>query len=290
VDGFNDSLIIAPVGAYIGRVKRGIEYALGAATIPKRTRVKIILVSSNSWLEQDQGYKDAIKSLRNSFDPESFKGVYPSFQCDEAQVAVDSLESSSVWLLKTLAPFFDANGERGRAYVDLTSAPKEWLFACNYVRSFFADVHFYYVRGKRENFQDFTEQQRMDEGSAAEMVDLGGPNEILRYWITPNDHRYELLKAICTLVSTKAKKSKKSPLEIWVDIAEVADEWKVKSDGTSPRPEDAIRSLGKHFAQIDQWNLLARTPKTVRLTDRGLTLGLALFPGLFRLEQIVSTE
>lgn len=260
-------------------MKHGIRYALGSATIVKKTCVKVILVTSNSWRQEDHGYVDAIKGLMTDFDDKDYKDVYSTFHCDEARIDIDSSESCSVWLLKTLGAFFSA-GAPGRVYVDLTSAPKEWLFACNYVRAFFDDVHFYYVRGKREAFQDFTLEQRTDEGSAAEPVNLTGPNEILRWWVTPGDYRYELFKSICAVVSGEAKKLRKPPVEISVSIENVTNEWKKTESWTSQHAGDTSRSLGKHLAQIDQWKLFTRTPRTMRLTSGGLALGVALFPDI----------
>lgn len=234
------SVVVAVL--HLREVKHGIQYALGSATIVKKTCVKIILVTSNNWRQEDHGYIDAITGLMRDFDDKDYKDVYPAFHCEEARIDIDSLESSSVWLLKTLGGFFGA-GAAGRVYVDLTSAPKEWFFACTYVRAFFDNVHFYYVRGKRETFKDFTLEQRTDEGSTAEPINLTGPNEILRWWVTPGDYRYELFKSICTVVAREAKKLKKTPVEISVSIEDVTDEWKKTESWTSQHAKDTDRSI-----------------------------------------------
>ena len=276
---FLSCLIIAPVGPYIRRVENGIQYALGMGAVVKKTHVRIVLVKSAGWSQEDH-YQQAAGTLKKHFDESDFRDVYPTFHCEEVQIDIESLESCKTWLLETLGAFY-RTGVRGCSYIDLTSGPKEWMFACSYIRAFFDNIHFYYVRGRREKFTDFTPDQINDEGTAAELVDIAGPDEILRWWVTPGDYRYELFEAMCTVISRYATELRKTPAEVLVPIRVVADEWDKMRGRSSTARDRLARSLGKHLAQIEQWNLFTRTPKAIRLTAGGLALGRALFPSLF---------
>jgi hypothetical protein len=281
-------LVVAPVGAYTHRVRKGIDFAIGRAATPRNTKVKVVLVVSNAWLQDSNSahsYSAAIEELKVSFSSESYADLFPEYQRIENRISFDSVEECIIFLLKTLGEFFrEGVGDR-QAYVDLTSAPIEWIFACTYAAGFFESMTFYFVRPKlRRSFNDFSENERKDEGSAVEAIPFTGPDPILRWWTMSGDYHYELFRIICMAFSKKAKATGLAPDIVDVDIEQLARDWQESGqfrDVESLFKGDAVRSIGKHLSQIERQKLFLRTQRLLKFTPRGYALAASLFPDLF---------
>jgi hypothetical protein len=289
-------MIIAPVGAYFGRVKKGIEWALGLG-VPSSTEYRVILVVPETWMREEE-YAKAIEKLKGDFSDnpqlrEQCKGLTAGLE----KINMEHETSCTVLLLNTLISFLH-NRKDSAAFVDMTSAPKEWIFACHYVAEFFEkdNVAFYHVKPSNikmpKDFKDPKEIQ--DPGLIPEKVILSGPDVTLKEWITEGTMNWKFFRTICEKIMA-TKQPGKSILKTSIllkDLAKESSKWmqpprrprklgdtadsKTRPKGHSDETE-GLRSAGMRLSQVRKFGLFEETLHTIRLTNRGYALGKSLF-------------
>lgn len=282
-------LIVAPIGAYIGRVKTGVTWALGRAYAgPKKTEARIIFIVSSQW-KSEESYNTESQDLMRSFDNQELRDQFKQLIVRPEEIDIDDQESCVAWLLKTLGDFL-RQGKDCVALVDLTSAPKEWLFACVYVAQFFDRIVFYYVKPKLgKAFGNFLPDVRRDEGLITEAVPISGVaclDEHLSRWTTEGTPHWKLFWRICENAAEIAQKEELPIPAVSVpfsDLVGFAKEWMPADPAVGAanmiQPEDALKSISKHLTQIKRAGLFKTTKSSVFITPRGYTLARSFFPG-----------
>lgn len=283
------SIIVAPVGAYVGRVKRGVEWALGLQD-PRHTKVEISFVVDRAWMADPQ-YNDVIQKLKGEFDDAQLKSQFKALKVGQWLIDMEDETSCTAWLLKNLAVFLQRSRD-GHVFVDMTSAPKEWIFACHYVAEFFdkESVTFYYVGSRRRLIpQDFKAAEEVnDPGTVPQSVILSGPDSVLREWITEGTENWTFFRAICTTISAAAAQSGRPIIETAIPFASLAakaSEW-MKWEGNraskkrvakQPERSRSMKSISKRLTEIGRFGLFIETLRTIQFTHRGYALAKAIF-------------
>jgi len=293
-------LIIAPIGIYLKRVKRGIDNVLFRQTALGETKVRVILVAGQDWIQTDLSYKtefvDKLKDyVLSIWKQEAGLDVV----CDVTVLPMDDEEYLTGWLLKELSLLFKTSGIEAGAFVDLTSAPREWLFAAINVLNFFPNVELYYVKPMyRKSPKDYTESEIHDEGHPKlEVVRTSYGRQALRQWTEPKDHRgmpnlqYLLFRTIFRFAQKIAKEKALDPSrldEVWVPIKEQRGLEEYRSSiaksfrrNSSFSDDSRLRkSISKHLTIVEAFGLFEVKGKSVRITLRAVMLGQTLFAGI----------
>jgi hypothetical protein len=275
--------IIAPVGAYVGRVKHGIDWALGRADVTsKKTKVVIVFVAARGWLSQ-KDYVSALDGLRKNFDDSAYEEQFKEFAVKGEEIDIDDRDSCLTWLLRTLNDFLP-NNENSGAYVDLTSAPKEWLFASYYVAEFFDRVNFYYVKSRQQkSFIDFV-QESIDEGAVPIPIILTAPDSRLSSWIRRDSENWQLFKNISEQASKLAAEQQRPILKVEVPLK------KLTSDS------DVLKGISKRLTEIERYRLFTiRKKKSVQFTALSYALAKSMFNvaetgGITQTEKVTVSE
>jgi len=270
-------LIVAPVGAYFSRVKNGVRWAVGRTDVSSRkAEVRIIFVLARTWAAEPD-YKTDMKHLTEEFSSPELAAQFKQFKVECETIDIDDETSCTVWLVRTLGPFL-RSGSDVAAFIDMTSAPKEWIFACHYVAEFFDRICFYYVKSSKPKMpKDFSKEEREDIGAFPETVILSGPDPDLAKWINESTHNWKLFKCICDEIIKEYKKGKRPILDTAVPIgpqSEIAGTW--KNIANCSTESDAQRSISKLIYSIEKFGLFVEEVGTIRLSPRGYALGLAL--------------
>jgi len=289
-------IIIAPVGAYFGRVRKGIEWALGSGD-PGSTEYRVVLVVPETWMREEE-YATQIERFKGDFSDnlqlrEQCKGLTAALE----KINMEDETSCTVLLLNTLFSFLHKRKDSA-AYVDMTSAPKEWIFACHYVAEFFErdNLAFYHVKPSNrkmpKDFKDLKETQ--DPGLIPEKVILSGPDVTLKDWVTEGTENWNFFKTICEKIK-EATKPGRSILKTSIALKELAKEsgkWmqparrstraeETTASSTKPKGHsdetEGLRSAGMRLAQVRKFGLFVETLNAISLTTRGYALGKSLF-------------
>lgn len=269
-------LVLSPVGAYIGRVKTGINWALARTDVAsKKVEVNIIFLVARTWAEAaDPDYERAVGGLIEEFNSPDLIVRFKQFKVGRQTIDVDDETCCTVWLVRTLAPFL-RSGSDTAAFIDMTSGPKEWIFACHYVAELFDRLCFYNVKSKKAKMpRNFVKEEREDLGSFPEIVILSGPDQTLTKWITENTDNWRFFKCICDSINEACKASKKPVLDVGIPEGEIAEAWKTTANFRSV--SDARRSASKYINAVEKFGLFVKEMGTIRLSHRGYALGLAL--------------
>lgn len=279
-------MIIAPVGAYFGRVKKGLEWALGFTYIYSNTEVKITLVVAASWMTEPE-YAAKVDELASNFLQKELMEQFRKLTVSTEAVDLEDETSCAAWLLTTLSAFLTSAPDNV-AYVDMTSAPMEWILACQYVAEFFDRdrICFYYVksrqvRGPQEFLRDLARVE--DSGVIPEKVILSGPDPILKEWMTEGTENWKLFRTIYDMIADAAKQAGKSMLITSVPLRALVDraiEWMERGSARRKVQDSesrARKSVSKRLTSIRKFGLFIEELGTIRLTHRGYALALSLF-------------
>jgi len=298
-------LVIAPVGIYVGRVRKGIDLVLGSQTKAKETKVKVILVSGQNWIQSDQSYKAQFVDKVKDYVLGTWKRTGElDIVCDDVILPIDEEEYLTGWLLKELSAFFKASPGEAEAFIDLTSAPKEWQLATINVLNFFPRIELYYVKPKYERQpKDYDKTEIEDEGHPKlQTVRTGEARQPLPYWTEPTTDKrelniqYLLFETIFRLAQSIAVEKGLDPLKelhkVWVPIEERRgiDEYKHclekckhrlprEFHGTLSDDSRLKKSVSKCLTAVDIFRLFEVKGKSVRMTLRAAMLGQTLFAG-----------
>jgi len=286
-------LAVAPTGVFLGRVKRGIDLVLATQSGAKGTKVRVLLVSDERWMSDGSYKTEFVEKLRDYVLATWKKTVGLDLVCDCEILPMTDVEYLTGWLLERLSAFFKSSGPEGTAFVDLTSAPKEWVFATTNVSNFFPRVRFYYVKSIREKkATEYSREEIEDAGlPKLEEIPAGYPVELLRRWIEPETDTeetnipYLLFRTIFrSAQNIAAEKGLDSLEKAWVPIRDDRwlNEYRLGLEETQrtrlPRLDsDLMKSVSKHLTAVKSYNLFEEKPHSVRMTLRGAMLGQALF-------------
>ena len=269
-------LVIAPIGAYMGRVKSGVKWALSRTDVTrKKVEVNLVFVRARTWAGiHDEDYEKAVASFIQEFKRPELAAQFKKFTVDTQTLDIDDEIRCTVWLVRALGPFLGSAPEAA-AFIDMTSAPKEWLFACHYVAELFGGLCFYFVKSQKTKMPgDFTQEERADEGLLPETVILSGPDPTLSKWATKDTDNWMFFNCLCNCVHESYKRKQGPVLEIAIGKDELASKWKSYS-GIGDE-SDAQRSVSHHLTAVSKFGLFVEEMGTIRLSPRGYALGLAL--------------
>jgi hypothetical protein len=276
--GFSNVAILAPVGAYIGRVKRGVEGAM-ALSCDKGTAVEVMFVLEEKWA-QDKSYVEAITNLRTAFlDEAAYAAIYKTYSCSFSTLDFENEDACTGYMIEKLASLFKRKGP-SVAYIDTTSGSMEWVISCVTVTEFFHSTYLYFVkpRGKMR-FTDFSLEEIHDDGIHFEIVKRSSQARELSNWLTPGSENWTIFRDIFKLATESSKQTGKPPYESAVEIGHLLQDlssikrWRSKSEG------EKKRGLSKYLTAIERYGLFARRGKNyLQMTPRGVALGRGLFP------------
>jgi len=285
-------LIIAPTGIYAGRVKKGIDLVIGRETEVEETKVRVILVAGENWI-QSEPYKAKFVDKLKDYVLATWKEKGKlDITCDCTVLPVDREEYLTGWLLKQLSDFFESSPREAEVFVDLTSAPKEWQLAAMNVVNFFPRVEAYYVKPSYERQpKDYDQEEIDDEGHPKlETVRTGEPRQPLPHWIEPMDRgepnlQFLLFKAIFRLAKSMAAEKKLDLDKVLVPIEEERglEEYKsvlpekLRKDQKFVDYSRLRKSISKYLTSVEPFRLFEVKAKSVRMTLRAVMLGQALF-------------
>jgi len=285
-------LVIAPVGAYIGRVQSGIDRILSQNASPS-TRVVVVLVVGSDWIAMDNAYKSSfVEPVRNhllkTWQQEKFQ-----IECQVRELPLDEEDYVAGWLLGTISDFLSSNPKDSPVHVDLTSGPKEWQFAAIDVSHFFSNLELYFVKSTiKRRPSDFPEEQIREQGHPKLQIVRTGQST-LRHWLEPADEKYGqpnqpyvLFKAVLEFALAKTPRSTQDAEELTRILVPVeADDFirhyreLLPSELESRLRDDSDlkRSISKLLSSVEMFKLFEREGRSVRLTIKGAMLGLSLF-------------
>jgi len=269
---------------------------LGRQPEAKQTKVKVVLIAGQDWIERNQSYKANFVDKLRDYVLQTWKqtGEY-DVVCEDAVIPLNEEEYLTGWLLKNLCAFFQTSRGQAKAFIDLTSAPKEWLFAAINVSNVFSSVELYYVKPMSERTpSDYGEEDIKDEGyPRLQTVRTGGVRKPLLPWTKPTNEKgeanpqYLLFQTIFSLAQSIAHEKGLDPLEqlheVWVPIEENSglNEYKnrLPSKLLKQFVDDAAlkKSVSKHLTAVDMFKLFVVKRKSVKMTLRAAMLGQALF-------------
>jgi len=294
VRALNRFIVAVPVGVHIGRIRKGIDMII-ASRANVGTKVRVILVANQTWIQQDQSYKtefvDKLKDyILTIWEKELGSGII----CDNVSLPMDNEEYLTGWLLKELSIFFKT--DQGEAFIDLTSATKEWNFATLNILGFFPRVELYYVKPRYERGpKDYDVNEIEDEGHPKlETVRIGEAQRPLSHWIRPKGDSgepnlpYLIFKTIFALAQSMAKERRLDPSreldKVWVPIYEALDKYKsltqkLHQKSLSSDNAALMKSISKYLTSVEPYRLFEVKGRGVRMTLRATMLGLALFGG-----------
>jgi len=248
--------------------------------------VQICLVVDIEWSRTDRKYMaENVQPLQVEYAPDLWASVFASYTCETINLNLENQSEITCWLLKKLASFF-RRGSNRRAFVDLTSAPREWDFSAFYVSNFFTDVEFYFVKAKREKTpSDYTIEERNDEGMLPEFVITSELRPPLANWLRPHkmlsgnrleNVQYEIFKLMYEIASRK--KDLSTLRKITIDETELAAIGREKLHSYKNMEEsDVLKSISKFITDIDRFKLFKRVRRKIEIYTTAIALMQALF-------------
>ncbi|MGA2240308.1 MAG: hypothetical protein ABSG74_13970 [Candidatus Bathyarchaeia archaeon] len=326
-------LVIAPTGGYTGRVKRGLDTVLASETkvAAPETKVQVVLVIGQEWLQMDQKYREKfVQPVKEHVLATWKETVGLDLVCEEIELPMENEEYLTGWLLARLYDFYESfqdqekqqgqveEGEpeeeevedeeevevagEAEAYIDLTSAPKEWQFAAINVSNFFPNLELYYIKRKNRPTPEEYVGQDKDEGlPKLETVRAGVARPPLPRWIMPKDLKgtpnlhYVLFQTIFEMAETIATQKKTDTgeqvaldrisvpiLEIRKGLLEYRKRFPDDLDKKTKTKFESDSALQRHISRlltdVAPYRLFERTgTRSIRMTSRAVMLGQALF-------------
>jgi len=268
-------LIVAPVGAYWKRVQNGIRMIISAHCRPRKTDVYLFLVVDSKWAQGDPKYiEECVQPLQKEYGGDPWASEFPKYNCETVYLDPENKDENTLWLLDKLLSFFK-KGPNRRAFVDLTSAPREWVYSAFHISNFFSDVDFYFVKSGRKKFpSEYSHEEKTDEGMFPEYVLRGSLTPPLFRWLRPRDEegkeniQHKLFKLIYQIASEKKAKILDLP-ELTISIKELAERAKDQISYYKTMPlEDAEKSISRYLTDIDRLDLFKRVSKTTIVANR----------------------
>jgi len=286
-------IVIAPVGAYKGRVLTGIDLVLGSQAAAT-TRADVVLVVSNEWAQDPAYRKNLVDSVQQRVIDTWKREAGLDIRCKQVTLPIENEDHVAGWLLKELTLFFKTFKGDAEAFVDLTSGPKEWHFAALNISDFFSNLELYYVRpSRRLQYEEYSPQQIEDRGlPRLEIVRGGHVQEPLPKWVASKgaggtrNPQYLLYETIFQhakrLVADKGSTAIDQLSSVLIPIkGAFLDEYRrVLEQKRMPKFRDdaaLMKSISKQFNAIMHLGLFERHGNSIRMTFRGAMLGQALF-------------
>jgi len=294
-----------PTGAYTERVKKGIDTILASETQVDRTKVRAVLVVGQEWLQNERNYAmKFVDPLKSHVEKTWGQELGLDIVCEQENLPMESEENLTGYLLKELFNFFTVSGTKkegeqddAEAYIDLTSAPKEWQFAAISVSNFFPNLELYCVKPARPKTTDqYRHEEITDPGlPKLETVRAGEPRLPLPRWMQQKDAKenvnlhYTLFQTIFELARSKAVDSSKVealsnalvPIEEEDGLSEYRNRFPKDLDENTKSKLQNDEALQRHITRlltdVGPYRLFQRKGKSVRMTLRGAMLGQALF-------------
>jgi len=296
MEGVPALLVIAPVGIYLERVRTGIDIVLGSQTKVGVTKVQVVLTAEESWLKADESYKaEFIDYLKDKILETWKKGEGLDIACDCVALPMEDEEFLTGWLLKELYLYFKNFPNEAEAFIDLTSAPKEWQFAAINALNFFPKVELYYVKSAgRKQPRQYDEAERKDPGHPRlEVVRTGAVRQPLPRWIQPRNEKgepnvqYRLFETIFALAESIAADKGLDPSseldKVWVPIEEEQGLVEYKRHLPEKLKSKYLdnsalkKSISKCLTDVQFFGLFEVKGSSVRMTLRAAVLGQVLF-------------
>jgi len=299
-------LIVSPVGAYLGRVKNGIGYALNLHG-NRNADIQLRLIVSEEYSKADPNYEREFVDTLSEWIEQYWKKSYPQMTVGRRYLPVKDRNRCKYWLIEQLCLFFREKRKDSLACVDLTSAPREWFFAAMDICPFFDRVQLYNVPpATRSVPSDFLKDEREDPGTIVEDVMSGSLTLPLKYWLhsvdeqgIPTEH-HVLFRTLWELATRKEQpyrsdevsdKFKTNCLKAYCDALDRVKGWA----DTTKKPE-MLRELSKrkkkleamerggikkktsrYFSDIKTYQLFTEVQGKYELTETGMTLAKVMF-------------
>jgi len=280
-------LIIAPVGAYWKRVLSGIKMVIGKHCQRGKTELHIFLVIDSKW--DDPKYtEECVQPLKKEYSEDPWVSEFPKYKCETVTLDVENENDNTAWLLEKLLSFLK-KGPKRKAFIDLTSAPREWLFSSFYVSNFFSNVEFYFVKSKRKKSpSEYSDEAKTDEGLPPDYVLKGELKPPLSWWLEPRGRKrrrkpeenvqYKVFRLMCEIASEKKAKLSELP-ELTIDEEELAKRAKAQIPYYKKYDvEGVLRSISRHLTDVDRFELFRRVGKRgIAVNRRAIALMQVLF-------------
>jgi len=253
--------------------------------------VYIHLIVDTRWEDVTAYTEECVNPLEKEFAENLWAPEFAKYSCDTVPLDVEDENENTVWLLETIL-FFLKKGPNRKAFVDLTSAPREWLFSCFYVRNFFNDVQFYFVKSQRKKSPgDYKLEAKVDPGRIPPQYVLTGElTPPLSWWLTPlgrkrrkpeENIQYKIFKLMYEIAKEKEKKLSRDLSELDIDKKELAMRARARIPHYRDMDVDIILStISRHLSDIGHFKLFKRvTKKTITLDRSAIVVMLGLFGG-----------
>jgi hypothetical protein len=274
-------MIIAPVGAYLKRVQYGIKSVI-SQNCQRKTEVLLYLVVGNKWVKDDPKYlEECVQPLEADFAKDQWSSEFPNYRCEVVRLDPEDQDQDTLWLIGTLLSFL-REGKNRAAFVDLTSAPREWVYSAFYVSSFFSDVYFYFVKSKRSKSpSQYSIEERTDEGTVIEYPITALLVPPLSRWLRPREEDakeenipYKIFRLIHDIAAKESSLDSEEITiaeDLLVEQAKRLDYYKGKSS------EDVKKGVSRYLTDIERFGVFKRTAGLIVLNRKGIALMRGLF-------------
>lgn len=276
---------------------------LGSQTLKKETKVRVVLVAGTSWVQSDRSYrKDFVDQLRNHVLETWGRQAGLDIVCNVSVLPMENEEHLTGWLLGELFHYFRTSRGEAEAFIDLTSAPKEWQFAAINASSFFPKVELYYIKPTYVKVPRLYDDREKDDPGhpKLEVVRTGAAAQPLQQWIHPKNEKgepsihYRLFETIFRFAESIALEKGLDPSseldKVLVPIQEDRglEEYRhnlrrylrllpPKFAKTVGDDSHLRKSIKKCLTTVQLFKLFDVKGRSVQMTSRAVTLGQALF-------------
>jgi len=155
-----DRYIIAPVGIAVGRVETGILQLLKTRSVLPHV---IYLVTNPVWTKDLEYVKRYVEPLLTKL--KSFERIV---NIEIVEMLIDDFDEAFTGIFQLISRLISQRRDV-TVYLDCTSAPKTWLFACRDMVELFRGVRIYYVNRSKDpkyaiTFADYDKKGALDPG------------------------------------------------------------------------------------------------------------------------------
>lgn len=301
-------LLIVPVGAFIGRVKRGIDLTMNThSDLTSGSDVMLKLVVSKEYSATDPEYVSKfVDEVERWIGKDWTQKNAQSIKIQRESLNVTDRNECTCWLIEQIGSFFKKYSRNSLALIDLTSAPREWLFVAIDLASMFDNVNFYNVPpGTRSLPSGFKDSEIEDTGARLEYVFKAKLSAPLKYWACctdeegyPTEHSV-LFRTMWELLQTRGDKYsfddvgelfRSNCLRVYDDALEKAEKSKAAKERDlkkelarrrgaiqSIQLEDVKKKISRFFTDIDSYKLFGRSLGTPQFTEKGKARAKSLF-------------
>jgi DNA-binding MarR family transcriptional regulator len=268
--------IVAPVGLALARVETGIRNLVKLGQVIPRT---VYLVTNPEWTKDPRYQERYVKPL-----VENMKLYQEMFKIEQVNINVAEFESAFVGLFRLVSDIVWHETD-AIVYVDCTSAPKPWFFACRDIVELFNGVKLYYVTrsSKAEymlNYEDYSEKLTADPGGELWTYPTTLAPETLSQKILPGivldqpqTHRHRLL-----LRELYERENVENPRPISSkDLLKSINKTGNQSPNDAKRALTSVTRILRILADAGWVEVTGNRKKTSRLTEKGRILCRSLF-------------